>query len=273
MTIREWLREAQKALPHLARFDLELLLAERLDLPRANLLAHLDDALPDGVETQLAEDQARLAARVPLQYVLGYAWFMDARFSVNEHVLIPRFDTETLVEAVRARVTAPRAAVLDLCTGSGIIAITLAKAHPDWQLSASDISPQALAVARENGARLDASVDWRLGDLFAPWDGMRFDAIVSNPPYISAEEYAGLAPEVHQEPSLALVAEHEGLAFYERLAAGAAAYLKPGGWLCVEIGWQQGAAVGGLFRKHHYKEVQCLRDAQGLDRVVVGHLV
>lgn len=273
MTSREWLRAAQKALPHLARFDLELLLAERLDLPRANLLAHLDDPLPGDVEAQLASDQAQLAARVPLQYVLGYAWFMDARYQVNAHVLIPRFDTEVLVEAVRARVTAPEAAVLDLCTGSGIIAITLAKAHPDWQVAASDISPEALAVAKENGARLAAAVEWRLGDLLAPWEGRRFDAIVSNPPYISAEEYAGLSPEVHQEPALALVADHDGLAFYERLTKGAAAALKPGGWLCVEIGWQQGDAVGGLFRKHHYKEVQCLRDAQGLDRVVVGHLV
>lgn len=273
MTSRQWLRDAQTRLAHLSRFDLERLLAERQGMPRANLLAHLDEPLPEAVKVQLAEDTERLAAREPLQYVLGYAWFMDARFEVNKDVLIPRFDTEVLVQAVLERVILSEARVLDLCTGSGIIAVTLARAHARWQLAASDISEQALAVAARNAAQLDTAVEWRQGDLFAPWQGDRFDAIVSNPPYISDAEYAALSPEVHQEPRLALLAANEGLAFYERLTAEAADHLTSGGWLAVEIGWKQGLAVQELFKKHHYKEVQCLRDAQGLDRVVVGHLV
>lgn len=272
MTLREWLRAAQAACPHLDRFDLEHLLARRLDRGRAHLLAHLDEALPKALQAQLEEDVARLSAHEPLQYVLGEAWFMDATYKVTEDVLIPRFDTEYLVQAVLERLPQTSATVLDLCTGSGIVAISLARARAQWQLAASDLSPEALAVAKENGARLGVAVEWRQGDLFAPWQGRHFDAIVSNPPYISTEEYRTLAPEVHKEPELALLAAHDGLAFYERLTAEAAAYLLPGGWLAVEIGWQQGAAVVELFEKHGLKEVACLPDGQGYDRVVCGHI-
>lgn len=272
MTLREWLRAAQVACPHLERFDLEHLLARRLDRGRAHLLAHLDEALPEALQAQLEEDVARLSAHEPLQYVLGEAWFMDALYEVNAHVLIPRFDTEYLVQAVLERVDAENARVLDLCTGSGIIAITLARVHANWCVAASDISPDALAVAGRNAARLGATVEWREGDLFAPWQGAQFDCIASNPPYISAEEYQTLAPEVHREPALALLAEHDGLDFYERLAAEAPHYLAPGGWLAVEIGWQQGPAVVELFEKHGFKEVSCLPDGQGHDRVVCGHI-
>lgn len=273
MTGRDWLQSAQEALPQLARFDLEHLLAQRMGTNRAHLLAHLDDALPMDTAAQLAEDQAHLAARVPLQYVLGEAWFFGEPFEVNAHVLIPRFDTEYLVQAVLDRVAVENAHVLDLCTGSGIIAITLRRQRADWQLFASDLSPEALAVAQRNGARLNAAVEWRQGDLFAPWPAQRFDAIVSNPPYISFDEYQTLAPEVRREPEMALLAEHDGLIFYERLTQEAADHLVPGGWLAVEIGWQQGAAVTALFNKHGYKEVACLADGQGHDRVVVGHIL
>lgn len=273
MTHREWLLEQRKRLAHLSRFDLERLLSERVDMGRAHLLAHMDDPIPETALQQLHEDVAALEQRVPLQYVLGYAYFMDAVYEVNEQVLIPRFDTEYLVQAVLERVDKEQAAVLDLCTGSGIVAISLARARAGWQLSASDISEQALAVAKGNGERLAAAVEWRLGDLFAPWQGERFDVVVSNPPYISHEEYRELSPEVHQEPRQALIAEHDGLQFYERLTAEAGDYLLPGGWLAVEIGWQQGQAVQELFEKHHFKEVACLTDGQGHDRVVVGHLI
>ncbi|MDO4280872.1 MAG: peptide chain release factor N(5)-glutamine methyltransferase [Peptococcaceae bacterium] len=272
MTARGWLKEAVRALDHMERFELEVLLSERLQMSRAHLLAHLDDALSAEALAQLARDVEKLSRHVPLQYVLGQAYFMDACYFVNEDVLIPRFDTEYLVQAVLDRVTAPQARVLDLCTGSGIIAISLARARKDWQLSASDLSEAALAVARKNGAALGAAVDWRLGDLFAPWTGARFDAIVSNPPYIAAAEYETLSPEVHQEPQLALVAADDGLAFYERLTREAPAYLSAGGWLAVEIGWQQGEAVRALFINEKFKEVACLQDGQGHDRVVIGHL-
>lgn len=270
MTLRQWLRTAQVACPHLERFDLEHLLAERLQVGRAHLLAHLDDELPQAVQTQLAVDVAALSAHTPLQYVLGEAWFAGTRYEINEQVLIPRFDTEYLVEAVIARVKESEARVLDLCTGSGIIAITLARANENWKVFASDLSEAALAVAKRNGQRLQAQVEWRQGDFLSPWQGMRFDAIVSNPPYISIEEYGALSPEVHKEPKMALLADHHGLDFYERLAREAAQHLLPGAWLAVEIGWQQGQAVQDLFNDCGLKEVTCLPDGQGHDRVVVG---
>lgn len=272
MTIREWMRMVQAHVSHVERFDLEVLLGVRLDMGRASLLAHLDDEISETMMEQLAEDEAALAAHTPLQYVLGQAYFRDAVFYVNENVLIPRFDTEYLVEAVLERVTAPKALVLDLCTGSGIIAISLKRAQKAWAVSASDLSEKALKVAQRNGAHLGAAIEWRQGDLFAPWAGQTFDAIVSNPPYISEEEYQDLAPEVHKEPVMALIADNEGLCFYERLTREAVHYLKPGGWLCVEIGWQQGPAVVAMFEENHFKEVSCLADGQGHDRVVVGQL-
>lgn len=272
MTIREWMRMVQAHVSHVERFDLEVLLGVRLDMGRASLLAHLDDEISETMMAQLAEDEAALAAHTPLQYVLGQAYFRDAVFYVNENVLIPRFDTEYLVEAVLERVTAPKALVLDLCTGSGIIAISLKRAQKAWAVSASDLSEKALKVAQRNGAHLGAAIEWRQGDLFAPWAGQTFDAIVSNPPYISEEEYRDLAPEVHKEPVMALIADNEGLCFYERLTREAVHYLKPGGWLCVEIGWQQGPAVVAMFEENHFKEVSCLADGQGHDRVVVGQL-
>lgn len=273
MTLREWLQSSRARLPHMTRFDLERLLAERVNMGRAHLLAHLEDPLPEAAAMQLAADVEALEKHRPLQYVLGYAYFMDADYEVNENVLIPRFDTEYLVQAVLDRIEKKEAKVLDLCTGSGIIAISLARARTAWQVAASDLSEGALAVAKRNGARLEADVEWRLGDLFTPWIGRRFDLVVSNPPYISNDEYIGLSAEVHQEPRSALVAAHNGLLFYERLTAEAKDFLLPGGWLAVEIGWQQGEAVQELFRQHDFKEVSCLTDGQGLDRVVVGHRV
>lgn len=273
MTLREWLQTSRARLPHMTRFDLERLLAERVNMGRAHLLAHLEDPLPEAAAMQLSADVEALENHVPLQYVLGYAYFMDAVYEVNEDVLIPRFDTEYLVQAVLDRVEKKEAKVLDLCTGSGIIAISLARARAAWQVAASDISDAALNVAKRNGVRLATDIDWRLGDLFTPWQGRHFDVIVANPPYISHEEYVDLSAEVHQEPRSALVAAHDGLIFYERLTKEAGCYLLPGGWLAVEIGWQQGEAVQNLFLQHGFKEVACLTDGQGLDRVVVGHLV
>lgn len=272
MTIREWMTGALSMAPHASRFELELIAGERLNMNRAHLLAHLDDNVEETVLAQLEKDAQALANHQPLQYILGYAYFRDATYVVNENVLIPRFDTEHLVEAVLARVKSSEAEVLDLCTGSGIVAVSLSREHPHWTVCASDLSPKALEVARLNGERLGAKVEWREGDLFSPWEGLRFDAVVSNPPYIERGEYETLAEEIHKEPVMALVAEDEGLIFYKRLAKEAPSFLREDGWLAVEIGYNQGEAVTALFKENHFKEVECLRDDQGHDRVVVGQL-
>ncbi len=273
MTIREWMQGALKGAPHASRLETELVAAERLGMNRANLLAHLDDEVSDSVMAQLEKDAQSLANHRPIQYILGRAFFRDCEYEVNENVLIPRFDTEHLVEAVLARVRSSQAEVLDLCTGSGIVAISFARERAAWRVHASDLSPKALEVARLNGERLGAKVEWREGDLLAPWEGMRFDCISANPPYIERNEYLELAEEIHKEPIMALVAEEEGLLFYKRLAIESKAYLNSGGWLAVEIGYNQGEAVTALFSKNDFKEVECLKDDQGHDRVVVGHLL
>ena len=185
-------------------------------------------------------------------------------------MLVPRFDTEYLVQAVLDRTDATMHSVLDLCTGSGIIAVTLARKQCAWQVYASDLSAEALAVAKTNGEAQKVSVEWKQGDFLMPWKGKKFDVIVSNPPYISAEEYATLAPEVKNEPISALVAEENGLFFYQSLVAQAPAFLCEGGLLAVEIGWQQGKAVKALFDEKGFREVECLPDGQGHDRVVLG---
>lgn len=270
MKLREWLLDAQKEISHLERHELEFLLRERLGVSRAYLLAHWDDEIEETLEKQLEQDIYKLQVRVPVQYILGYAYFMDMCFKVNEHVLIPRFDTEYLVQAVLDRTDASVHTVLDLCTGSGIIAISLARLREDWEVYASDLSMQALSIAKENAQALGTFIQWEQGDLLTPWTSKKFDVIVSNPPYISREEYATLAPEVKKEPIQALVAEKNGLFFYQQLVQEAPFYLAEGGLLAVEIGWQQGQEVSALFRDNGFREVECLPDGQGHDRVVVG---
>ena len=184
-------------------------------------------------QSQLADYQAlidRRCQREPLQYILGTAQFMGVTLRAQPGALIPRNDTETLCEQALARMQG-RERVLDLCTGTGALAIAIALQFPGAQVTAADISADALAVARQNIADTGARVTLRQGDLFAAAAGERFDIIVSNPPYITAEEMADLQPEVCREPALALYGGLDGLDFYRRIAREAPDYLLPGGWL------------------------------------------
>lgn len=218
-----------------------------------------------------------LAARsrhVPLQHLTGEQEFMGYPFLVNEHVLIPRQDTECLVEAAVKEIKkkSGNIAILDLCTGSGCIAVSLKKLLPKSHVTASDLSAEALAVAKENAGRLQADISFLQGDLFVPVTG-KFDLIVSNPPYIEAEVIETLMPEVRDhEPRQALCGGADGLDFYRRIAKEAPAYLKPGGALYLEIGCEQGEAVMALLLENGFEKVSCLQDLAGLDRIVCGIL-
>ena len=183
-------------------------------------------------------------------------------------VLIPRFDTEILCREALARMRG-EARVLDLCTGSGALAVAIAHARPQARVFAGDISPDAIKLARENAARCDVRVDVRPGDLFAPFACERFDVIVSNPPYIPAGELPGLQAEVQREPALALDGGPDGLDFYRRIAAEAPAHLTPGGWLLLEIGSDQAAAVTVLLARD-FDIISVYGDLNGLDRAVAG---
>lgn len=226
---------------------------------------------------ELTEAYGRLlekrCTRIPLQYLTGEQEFMGLTFSVNPHVLVPRQDTETLVEQVEKRLS-PGMRVLDLCTGSGCILISLLARVPGVSGLGTDISEEALATAESNADRLGVAdrAQWARGDLFAPVEG-RFDVIVSNPPYIPREDIDGLMPEVADfEPRGALDGGDDGLDFYRRITSEASEYLEAGGRLFFEIGCDQARDVTALMEKAGFVHVATVRDLSGLDRVVWGCL-
>ena len=217
------------------------------------------------------------AERIPLQHITGEQEFMGFSFQVNEHVLIPRQDTETLVEEALG-VLKPKMEILDLCTGSGCILLSLLKLGEKQGIAGlkgtgADISREALKVAEENGRRLEIPGDqlaWVRGDLFEKLEGP-FDLLVSNPPYIPSGELSGLQEEVRlHDPALALDGHEDGLYFYRRIAAEAGKYLRDGAFLMLEIGWDQGEAVSTLLEVAGYREVKVKKDLSGNDRVVRG---
>ena len=224
-------------------------------------------------QSQLADYQAlidRRCQREPLQYILGTAQFMGVTLRAQPGALIPRNDTEALCEQAFARMHGQER-VLDLCTGTGALAIAIALQFPGAQVTAADISVDALAVARQNIADTGARVTLRQGDLFSAVPGERFDIIVSNPPYITAEEMAALQPEVRREPSLALYGGSDGLDFYRRIAREAPDYLLPGGWLLLEIGSAQAEAVSALLAER-FEALAVYPDMQGLPRAAAARL-
>lgn len=217
------------------------------------------------------------AERIPLQHITGEQEFMGFSFQVDEHVLIPRQDTETLVEEALG-VLKPKMKILDLCTGSGCILLSLLKLGEKRGIAGlkgtgADISREALKVAEENGRRLEIPEDrvaWVRGDLFENLEGP-FDLLVSNPPYIPSGELSGLQEEVRlHDPALALDGHEDGLYFYRRIAAEAGKYLRDGAYLMLEIGWDQGEAVSTLLEVAGYREVEVKKDLSGNDRVVRG---
>ena len=217
------------------------------------------------------------AERIPLQHITGEQEFMGFSFRVNEHVLIPRQDTETLVEEALG-VLKPKMEILDLCTGSGCILLSLLKLGEKQGIAGlkgtgADISREALKVAEENGRRLEIPGDqlaWVRGDLFEKLEGP-FDLLVSNPPYIPSGKLSGLQEEVRlHDPALALDGREDGLYFYRRIAVEAGKYLRDGAFLMLEIGWDQGEAVRGLLEAAGYREVEVKKDLSGNDRVVRG---
>ena len=226
-------------------------------------------------EADIEEEKAyreligRRAKRIPLQQITGEQEFMGFSFLVNEHVLIPRQDTETLVEEAMEK-TGKGDRVLDMCTGSGCILLSLLKLVPGLSGTGADISQEALKVAVENGKRLQTEASFLESDLFEKVEGV-FDLIVSNPPYIASDEIGTLMEEVRDhEPIGALDGSADGLAFYRRLVQEGKDHLKSGGWMLFEIGCTQAEAVMELLKKGGFQEIYVKKDLAGLDRVVGG---
>jgi len=266
MTLAQALRQAQSL--GLERLDAQWLLLALLGRPaqdRAWLLAHDDQALPDDAEERWASWLQQRQQGVPLAYLIGRKSFYNLDLQVDARVLDPRADTETLVdwavECVR-ELTSP--AVLDLGTGSGAVALAVAHLCPQARVSASDVSPDALAVAQGNAQRLGLPVQFALGDWFQPWAGQRFDLIASNPPYVAESDPHW--PGLRHEPRLALAAGADGLDALRGLVDQAAAHLHPGGWLLMEHGHDQADAVQALLHARGWQQVQSRLDEAGIRR-------
>ena len=226
----------------------------------------------DEEEKQFVEEiYQQLAAHKPAQYIIGYADFFGMQLTVDERVLIPRPETEEWVELILAENPEEYLKVLDIGTGSGAIALALAKNRPDWSVTAVDISQDALDLATENAKVQNIQIFLKKSDCFTEISE-KYDIIVSNPPYISRKDELEVGLNVlHSEPHLALFADEDGLAIYRRIAEDAEEYLKDGGKIYLEIGYKQGQSVSDLFRKHlSEKRVRTLKDQFGQDRMVVA---
>ena len=255
-----------------AKIDAWYLLSFITGITRADYFLRQNDAIDEEPYARYQEALSRRGSHIPLQHITGEQDFMGLTFRVNEHVLIPRQDTETLVEQA-LKVIPEKSRILDLCTGSGCVIISLVVLGKELTGVGVDISDEALAVAKDNGARLAGDrVEFIHSDLFGSVAG-KYNCIVSNPPYIPSQVIEELEPEVKDhEPRLALDGTEDGLLFYRKITEKSHDYLNEGGWLLVEIGYDQGESVSQLFIDNGFKEVEVIKDLAGNDRVVKGHL-
>lgn len=247
--------------------DAALLLSHVTGQPPLSLRLDMTTALPDDVLTRFDALVSRRLTRQPLQYLLHTQPFLGRDFYVDERVLIPRPETELLAErAIAALREHPHPVALDLCCGSGALAVSMALEVPGAQVHAADLSPDALAVTAKNAELLGASVTLHQGDLFAAVPTIAFDVIVSNPPYIPSADCLTLQEEVRREPLMALDGGTDGLNFYRRIASDAPKFLRPGGVLLLEVGFDQAEAVMALLAD--FADVQAHEDYQHIPRMI-----
>ena len=279
MNISEWMKHARDRLAQTGcpdpDIDARWIAEDVLEMTRQALFFEADRAIPRPQLIRLESMLDRRAAGEPVQYILGVADFMGLKFRVDGSVLIPRQDTEALVEAalidLRRRPGQP--AVLDLCAGSGCIGLSLASLAPNARVTLSDLSSGALGIARANQRELGVKAELRQGDLFDAVKGERFDVIASNPPYIPTSELDALQREVRFEPRIALDGGADGLDFYRRIAQSASDHLAPGGAIFLEVGAGEAPAVLALLKAAlPGAEVGTVRDLNGIERVVYGKM-
>jgi release factor glutamine methyltransferase len=265
-------RFAERGLPT-PRLDAELLLGKVVGRDRVGLYSHFDQPLSASELSTYRDYIRRRLGGEPVAYLLGEKEFHSLLLSVDEHVLVPRPDTETLVD-VALSLLGETGRLLDVGTGSGALALALKKERPGLEVIAVDRSKEAARVARRNAERLALEVDVRIGDLFGPVGGEAlFDVVISNPPYIPTQEIATLSREVQREPRTALDGGEDGLDIVRRLIAEAPPHLRPGGALAMEIGVGQAPAVVAFFSATgRYQQAETARDLQAIERVVFARL-
>ena len=273
MTYREAVEFGTKCLTDAgvpdAALDAWYLLQMVCKIERSYYYVHGEEDITQDAQKEYEIAVQKRAEHIPLQYIIGEQEFMGLRFKVNSNVLIPRQDTETLVEQ-GLKIVKPGMKVLDLCTGSGCVLISVLKNAPELTGMGSDISKTALLVAKENAKLHEVDAEWVRSDLF---DNITetFDVIMANPPYIPTGEILSLMPEVRDfEPENALDGGADGLDFYRKIAGQVKDYLNPGGYVYMEIGYDQGEAVSELMRNAGFTEVEVIKDLARNDRVVKG---
>lgn len=254
-----------------AWLEASLLLGKACNKNRIKLLTTLDEYLQEGCWEDYLNLINRRMAYEPLQYILGEQVFMSLCFKVSPDVLIPRGETELLVnEALKITDKNKETQILDLCTGSGAIAVSLAYYLPNSKVSAVDISARALENARSNAELngVENRIELLCGDMFSALPIKQFDIITCNPPYISEREYEDLSEDVKKEPRLALYGGSDGLDFYRIIGVNAHSFLKKGGVLLMEIGWMQGNEVKSILQENNFRNIRIIKDWNGHDRIV-----
>lgn len=253
-------------------YAIQYLFLERKEWSKTDWLLHMKEEISEQDEQQVTDDLRMLMEDRPPQYLLGYSDFYGHRFSVNKDTLIPRPETEELVEYCLEENPESKLTVVDIGTGTGAIAVSLKLERSDWQIFAVDLSEGALKVAKENAQKMKADVTFFLGDGLAPVLDNTIDILISNPPYISADEWALMDGSVKKyEPHMALFAENQGLAIYEQLIEEAKDCLSPTGKIYFEIGFQQGEAVKKMIAAAFpEKKVRVVKDLSGNDRMIIA---
>jgi release factor glutamine methyltransferase len=269
MNLGQWIAESTLKLAEVgiesAKLEAQVLAGEALGKNRSWVIAHLSDEFDSNMADQLL---SRRLTQEPLAYILGWREFYGRRFSVNANVLIPRHETETLVETVLDH--SRGGSILDFGTGSGCIAITLQLERPAWTVVGLDQSADALEVAAKNAEALGADVKFVRSDGFSEVGDSRFAAIVSNPPYIAFDETL-ISEVMDWEPEKALFSGPTGLEYYEFLAAESPNFLLPAGQILLEVGYQQSRAVVDILVDHGWLEIAVAKDLSGIERVVWAH--
>ncbi len=263
---------AKKLPPRLVRFDVELLLMAVLGCQRSFLYANVDYELTSGEQEKFDFFYNRRCQGEPAAYILGKKEFWSLEFTVNSKVLIPRPETELLVEIALAKVNSDEARIADLGTGSGAIALSLAREHPRWSLMATDISVDALQIASHNAMQLGVTnVEFHHGYWCQALGEEKFSAIISNPPYVARDDHHWQHKELHFEPKLALVAG-DGLDAFREIVAGASSHLQVGGWLILEHGYDQRRTVVSLLELAGYQEITTYTDFADNERAVAARI-
>ena len=276
LTYYEVLDRASSFLSELnhSSFVAEWLMRERLDWSKTELVMQYRNVMPVSELKQFERDFEEFLKGLPMQQIIGHEWFYNRKFKVTEDTLIPRPETEEWLEQVLTDLPQEPLSIVDIGTGTGIIGLTVKLERPADDVTITDISKEALDVAKENAQVLGAEITAELGDLFDPLVGKKFDVIISNPPYISEDEINVMDQSVlDYEPKSALFADEDGLAIYKRMAESIEKYLKPNGRIYLEIGYQQGDSVSRLFKNAFPDaKVTIWQDFNQLDRVVAVEL-